>query len=645
MSLKLIGNEDFKVSAALTNIKGLIYKGDGHPANISVAAGSFYVDVNSGNVWVAVGSNTRSEFAWKPYNSLVTSVTFDLNVMEGDVVGEFGPGIWSTASGAISISTSGPASAGSQGAGLIAGGYVGNFVSNGGLSITNIFNGSTWSISGNLNTPRLHLAGAGSQHAALANGGTTNSSTAFSTSELFNGSAWTSGNNLALIRSVLSGIGTQSAALVAGGLSTSSGAYNSVELFNGTTWSTSAATLSIGKSGMGGAGSQSACLVVGGTTGSLASSTELFNGTAWSMSGLISVAKQQVAAAGSLASTIIAGGSTGVNVKLSELFNGSAWSSGASMALARVASGSGGSPGASFVAGGGVSSGTSAELHNQSIHRKLDYANVGCANNIGIAFSVATSSTNGYLIKGAYPTTRIPPKTGLFLSRNSQLPLSPNSLLTVSSSTVAAAVSGLQTISSSVALGNLVAPGMLFYVTGSGSTSVTSSNANFYTIQNVNASANTFTIKNPVGTSTTVAGYVTKGNRLKLGVTGIILTSGTLVASLTTNVSFTNQQQMIHVGDTMYIPYGSSTTTGSFYNYGSYVINSVSITSGGGNVSITAYNLASVTEGVVAFDAEFISSYGVSLAPPDPADFVIGFGGQMKFPIGVASDDFSGGIA
>ena len=79
MSLKIVGNEDFKSTSNPSNIRGILYKGDGHPAHLSCpATGSFYVDSNSGNAWVCVIANTKSELAWKPYNSVVTAVTFDL---------------------------------------------------------------------------------------------------------------------------------------------------------------------------------------------------------------------------------------------------------------------------------------------------------------------------------------------------------------------------------------------------------------------------------------------------------------------------------------------------------------------------------------------------------------------------------------
>ena len=68
----------------------------------------------------------------------------------------------------------------------------------------------SWSSGGNLNTGRTGLAGAGSQTAALAFGGTvatpsTPQNPYKNESEEYNGSSWTEGNNLNQARSGIGG--------------------------------------------------------------------------------------------------------------------------------------------------------------------------------------------------------------------------------------------------------------------------------------------------------------------------------------------------------------------------------------------------------------------------------------------------------
>ena len=76
-------------------------------------------------------------------------------------------------------------------------------------------NPGAWSTSGNMNTARYVLAGAGTQTAGLAFGGETPPHT--NATESYNGSTWTELNNLNTSRQELSGGGTQTSALAFGG--------------------------------------------------------------------------------------------------------------------------------------------------------------------------------------------------------------------------------------------------------------------------------------------------------------------------------------------------------------------------------------------------------------------------------------------
>ena len=75
---------------------------------------------------------------------------------------------------------------------------------------------AAWSSGSNMITARKGLAGAGTQDAALAFGGTLGPVRSAST-EAYNGSTWTASTNLTTARERLGGEGTQSSALAFGG--------------------------------------------------------------------------------------------------------------------------------------------------------------------------------------------------------------------------------------------------------------------------------------------------------------------------------------------------------------------------------------------------------------------------------------------
>jgi hypothetical protein len=77
--------------------------------------------------------------------------------------------------------------------------------------------GGGWSAGGALSTPRYSLAGAGTQNAGLAFGGTDGFLYGLSCTEEYNGTSWSSGGALITGRFTLAGAGTQTAGLAFGG--------------------------------------------------------------------------------------------------------------------------------------------------------------------------------------------------------------------------------------------------------------------------------------------------------------------------------------------------------------------------------------------------------------------------------------------
>jgi hypothetical protein len=130
-------------------------------------------------------------------------------------------------------------------------------------TITEEYDGTSWSISGDLNIGRRILAGAGTQSAGLCMGGNTGSNSAVT--EEYNGTSWSISNSLSTARAGLAGAGTQTAGLCMGGYTGSDSAIT--EEYDGTSWSRSG-DLNTARRELAGCGTQSAGLCMGGYTNS-----------------------------------------------------------------------------------------------------------------------------------------------------------------------------------------------------------------------------------------------------------------------------------------------------------------------------------------------------------------------------------------
>ena len=90
------------------------------------------------------------------------------------------------------------------------------------VSLTEEYNGTSWSESGDLSTARVGLAGAGIQTASLAFGGTTSGSSGDRTTatEGYDGTSWSSRPSLGTARRLVGGAGLNTAAVYHGGYTT-----------------------------------------------------------------------------------------------------------------------------------------------------------------------------------------------------------------------------------------------------------------------------------------------------------------------------------------------------------------------------------------------------------------------------------------
>ena len=143
------------------------------------------------------------------------------------------------------------------------------------LGVTETYDGSSWSEVADLNTVRFGLgsANAAPQTAALGFGGEIVSGPTYQVhTEKWDGSSWTEVNNLPTAISHMAGAGTQTAALSIAGEPT----YDASVEFDGTNW-TAGGSLNAAKYQLAGCGLQTAAIAFGGRDPLLAQ-TEIYNG-------------------------------------------------------------------------------------------------------------------------------------------------------------------------------------------------------------------------------------------------------------------------------------------------------------------------------------------------------------------------------
>lgn len=225
------------------------------------------------------------------------------------------------------------------------------------LNITDVYNGSTWAVSGTYVTVASDPAGVGIFNAGLGIGGYVPGITA--TCAKFNGTAWSSTTSLGTATDNTGAAGIQSSAVMFGG--EGPGVTAAANKFDGTTWS-STGSLNTARRYCSGFGIQGSAIAVGGGTPTALTSTEFFNGTTWSSSSaVLSVAKFSGAAAGTRNAGKFIGGQNGSSVEQSvcENFNGLVWLIAPSLSIARtyVSHQRMGTQNTALVAGGGLGAG------------------------------------------------------------------------------------------------------------------------------------------------------------------------------------------------------------------------------------------------------------------------------------------------
>jgi hypothetical protein len=145
-----------------------------------------------------------------------------------NVTEEFDGAVWTAVNNMVTSVQSIPG-CGTQTAALTCGG-------NNAIVETEEYNGTNWSLTGNLNVARFGSALVGLQDAAMVAAGTGTGSSYLTSTEKYNGSAWTTGLNMNIPSQInhTGGIGSPSNMIVAGGYRyIVTGPYEGIEIYTG----------------------------------------------------------------------------------------------------------------------------------------------------------------------------------------------------------------------------------------------------------------------------------------------------------------------------------------------------------------------------------------------------------------------------
>jgi hypothetical protein len=198
-------------------------------------------------------------------------------------------------------------SVGSSGESSTAALLFGGYASPNYLAITEIWNGSSWTEVGDLNTNR-QTRGTGTSTAALAFGGDNPSPGVLAVTESWNGSAWTEVNDLNTARLEVGAAGPYTAAFCFGG-APGPGALS--ETWDGSSW-TEVGDLTSAHPACKGAGTATAALAFGGAP-SPGGQTEDWDGSSWTEVADLATARSNggSAQAGTSSLTLFSGGVSG----------------------------------------------------------------------------------------------------------------------------------------------------------------------------------------------------------------------------------------------------------------------------------------------------------------------------------------------
>ena len=232
-------------------------------------------------------------------------------------------------------------------------------------SLTETYNGTSWTEVGDLGTARYLGAPSmlGTQTATLYAGGSRQAPDVsnYNNTEVYDGSSWSEVNNLNTGRTKVAGAGTSTSALAVAGQVSPPGVAN-VEEWNGTSWSEET-DIPAANRAMSGAGSQTAALIVCGQNPTNGTTLE-YDGSSWTAGGTISRSTKTtlVGIGGNQNDAVIFGGNEPASPYpvLTESYDGSSWTAQATMATGRQRMAEGGGTGSAALGSGGYQNGNAA---------------------------------------------------------------------------------------------------------------------------------------------------------------------------------------------------------------------------------------------------------------------------------------------
>ena len=344
----------------------IIFGGDPDPGSSTTATETFDgtswatspATIGTAIVSMGFSSNSTSTAAFSGGGSNpgpVTNVTEEWNVSTNVITAA----AWASGGALPSASMRGAAGAGTQTAGLIAGGYTTG--TPGATTEAYLYDGSTWTATGDVPAAREGSAGCGTQTAAFAIGGKVPGDAAKAETYIFGGSSWTAAPSLPTATGAMAAFGTTSAAAAAGGSSTfgPANAVNASYEYNGSSW-TAGENMNTARNNLTGFGTQTAGAVnngyIPGGSG-YSAATEEYDGTDWTTGNAMLVASSGCRASGaSQTDAILFSGRSAANNGEQRTFgyDGTTWSSRPSLANNHYQSGGAGtSSTTTFLAGGG----------------------------------------------------------------------------------------------------------------------------------------------------------------------------------------------------------------------------------------------------------------------------------------------------
>ena len=310
----------------------------------------------------------------------------------GNMTAEYDGSSW-TITGNMNNLRRGTGCGGTQTAAFACGGYDGS-----NRTYTENYNGSSWTNSGAMNTAMFCANGRANlapQTAGLVFGGSISpGDTTRTNTEEYDGSNWTTGGALNNATLNASGGGTQTAGLKFGGGPPENSTITSTENYDGSSWTTGTNMGTLRRQ-TAGVGSQTAAVAAGGRTTTNLATTEEYNvsintitAAAWASGGNLNTARNELMGAKEgtqTAALASGGGTTGPNnlSNASEEYNGTSWTEGNNLNTARTRGGSAGTQTAGLIFGGTTGSPVAPGSQNKS--EEYDGTSYSEGNNLNTA--------------------------------------------------------------------------------------------------------------------------------------------------------------------------------------------------------------------------------------------------------------------